>query len=160
MAEQESIKETLKIIRKALEDDSSATHEIRENIDENILILNNLVNEDGTINILKKDSITQKEVKEILKQERLQGHPLWSSGGGGNIARYQRGVKYYGGMVVKILDKGNREIFKLVCNAYECPFNQYVQILHTSEGVDPQYSLFGCYQQGNACIPTIINKSR
>ncbi len=69
MTDQESIKETLKIIRKALEDDSSEKIEIKQNIEENILILNNLVNEDGTINVLKSKLITEKEVKDILKQK-------------------------------------------------------------------------------------------
>ena len=125
----------------------------------------NLREKDLMIAVTKKNNRNAiiyliKDAKEILKQEQLKSHPLWSSAGRYSIARNQIGVQYYGGMVVKILDKGNREIFKLVCNAYECPYNKKVQILHPSEGVDPQFSLFGCYQQGYACIPTIINKSR
>ena len=69
MSDQESIKETLKIIRKALEDDSSDESEISHNIEENILILDKLVNEDGTINILKTDTLKKNDVKEILKQK-------------------------------------------------------------------------------------------
>jgi len=69
MSDQESIKETLKIIRKALEDDSPDVLEINNNINENTLILDKLVSEDGTINILKSNSLKKNDVKEILKQK-------------------------------------------------------------------------------------------
>ena len=137
----------------------------------------NLRYEDLMIAITKKNNMKAivyliKDAKEIIQKERLNkyprksvtnSHPLLHSIAGNNrfnLTRFKSGVKDYGGMVVRIFDSGNREIYQLVCNAYECPNNQNIQILQTSEGVDPQYSLFGCYQKGNACIPTIINKSR
>tara|TARA_Y100000590_G_scaffold406375_1_gene495527 strand:- start:1091 stop:1381 length:291 start_codon:yes stop_codon:yes gene_type:complete len=62
MSNQEQIKDTLNIIKKALEDDES------ENLDsnENILLLNNLVKEDGTIEFINNDDIKNEEIKEIL----------------------------------------------------------------------------------------------
>ena len=47
MTEQQSIKETLNVIRKALESDDNSS---AEKINDNILILNKLVLKDGTIN--------------------------------------------------------------------------------------------------------------
>ena len=65
MSEQQSIKNTLNIIRKAIEeDDKSESQE-----DDDILILNKLVNEDGTINILENQFLKKEEVKEILNQK-------------------------------------------------------------------------------------------
>ena len=49
MSEQQSIKDTLDVIRKALEDDESSLEEIKDNV----LILNKLVKEDGTIDVIE-----------------------------------------------------------------------------------------------------------
>ena len=65
MAEQQSIKNTLNIIKKALEDDEST---LEENED-NVLILNKLVKDDGTINVLENKFLEKEEVKEILNQK-------------------------------------------------------------------------------------------
>jgi len=65
MTEQESIKETLNIIRKALEEEVSPSL----NNDDNVLILNKLVKEDGTIEILEDKILNNDEVKEILSQK-------------------------------------------------------------------------------------------
>ena len=65
MSEQQSIKNTLNIIKKALEDDKPSTEEI----DDNVLILNKLVKNDGTIDILENKFLEKEEVKEILKQK-------------------------------------------------------------------------------------------
>ena len=144
-------------------------------IDENTYSnFSNLREDDLMIAVTKKNNQIAtiyliKDVKKIIQKERLNkypnrtetnSHPLLKTWGRYNLARYKSGVKDYGGMVVKLLDSENRVISRLICNAYECPNNEKIQILHTSQGVDPQFSLFGCYQQGNACIPTIINKSR
>ena len=65
MPEQQSIQNTLNIIRKAIEeDDKSESQE-----DDDILILNKLVNEDGTIDILENQFLKKDEVKEILNQK-------------------------------------------------------------------------------------------
>ena len=65
MPEQQSIKNTLNIIRKAIEEDDKLEFQK----DDDILILNKLVNEDGTINILENQFLKKDEVKEILNQK-------------------------------------------------------------------------------------------
>ena len=65
MPEQQSIKNTLNIIRKAIEEDDKSEPQK----DDDILILNKLVNEDGTIDILENQFLKKEEVKEILNQK-------------------------------------------------------------------------------------------
>ena len=65
MSEQQSIKDTLNVIKKALEDDES----ILEENDSNVLILNKLVKDDGTIHFLENKFLEKEEVKEILNQK-------------------------------------------------------------------------------------------
>ena len=60
MTKEESIKDTLEVIRRALEDDNT------KNINDNILILNRKVNNDGTINIIKKDQVDIDEINKII----------------------------------------------------------------------------------------------
>ena len=61
MSNDQSIKETLEVIRRALEDEDSSI-----DFKEDLLILNHKVNEDGTINIINNDSIMKDDVKKIL----------------------------------------------------------------------------------------------
>ena len=63
MSENQSIKDTLSIIRKALEDDEPI---ISKETEDNVLILNQLVKEDGTINIVNETSLTKKDTIDIL----------------------------------------------------------------------------------------------
>ncbi len=65
MPDQQSIKNTLNIIRKAIEEDDKSESQK----DDDILILNKLVNEDGTIDILENQFLKKEEVKEILNQK-------------------------------------------------------------------------------------------
>ena len=65
MTEQQSIKNTLNIIRKAIEEDDKSESQNEDNV----LILNKLVNEDGTIDILENQFLKKDEVKEILNQK-------------------------------------------------------------------------------------------
>ena len=65
MPEQQSIKNTLNIIRKAIEEDDKSESQK----DDDIFILNKLVNEDGTIDILENQFLKKDEVKEILNQK-------------------------------------------------------------------------------------------
>ena len=65
MTDDKSIKSTLNLIRKALEDDDSNSLKIEDNI----LILNKLVKEDGTIDIINNKFLQKDEVKEILSQK-------------------------------------------------------------------------------------------
>ena len=63
MKENQSIKDTLNVIRKALEDDGPLKI---EDVNENILILNQLVGDDGTIEVLKETSLTRKDTTDAL----------------------------------------------------------------------------------------------
>ena len=65
MPEQQSIKNTLNIIKKAIEED----YKSESQKDDNVLILNKLVKEDGTIDILENQFLKKDEVKEILNQK-------------------------------------------------------------------------------------------
>ena len=65
MSEQQSIKNTLNIIRKAIEEDDKSESQK----DDDILILNKLVKDDGTIDILENQFLKKDEVKEILNQK-------------------------------------------------------------------------------------------
>ena len=68
MNEHQSIKNTLDVIRKALEDDSDDKIDYN-NDNKNILILNRLVKKDGTIDILDDVNINKNEVREILEKK-------------------------------------------------------------------------------------------
>ena len=63
--QQQSIKNTLNIIRKAIEEDDKSESQK----DDDILILNKLVSDDGTIDILENQFLKKNEVKEILNQK-------------------------------------------------------------------------------------------
>jgi len=65
MPEEQSIKNTLNIIRKAIEEDDKSESQK----DDEILILNKLVKDDGTIDILENQFLKKDEVKEILNQK-------------------------------------------------------------------------------------------
>ena len=65
MPEKQSIKNTLNIIRKAIEEDDKSESQK----DDDILILNKFVNEDGTIDVLENQFLKKEEVKEILNQK-------------------------------------------------------------------------------------------
>ena len=65
MPEQQSIKNTLNIIRKAIEEDDKSEFQK----DDEILVLNKLVKDDGTIDILENQFLKKDEVKEILNQK-------------------------------------------------------------------------------------------
>ena len=65
MPEQQSIKNTLNIIRKAIEEDNRSESQT----DDDVLILNKLVNKDGTVDVLENQFLKKDEVKEILNQK-------------------------------------------------------------------------------------------
>jgi len=67
MSNDQSIKETLDVIRRAIEDDDSSL-----DLKENLLILNHKVNDDGTINIINNDSINKEDVRKILDEKIYQ----------------------------------------------------------------------------------------
>ena len=72
MPEEQSIKDTLNVIRKALEEDDDTILTPKDNALEpkdNVLILNRLVKDDGTINILNDQTLTKNEIKEVLEKK-------------------------------------------------------------------------------------------
>ena len=64
-SDNKSIKHTLNVIKQALEDKGK----IQENSDDNILILNKLIKNDGTMEIIEDQSIQKEEIKEILENK-------------------------------------------------------------------------------------------
>ena len=64
MSNDQTIKETLDVIRRALEDDDSSL-----DLKEDLLILNHKVNDDGTINIINNDSINKDDIRKILDEK-------------------------------------------------------------------------------------------
>ena len=60
MSKDQSIKETLDVIRRALEDDDT------KEFQNDVLILNKQVIDDGTIKNLSKDKSDQENIKQIL----------------------------------------------------------------------------------------------
>ena len=71
MTNNDSIKDTLDVIRRALEDESDFSQK-----NDNVLILNKKVNEDGTVKILNKtvdlneiNKLIDKKLSEILEKK-------------------------------------------------------------------------------------------
>jgi hypothetical protein len=61
-----SINESLEVIRRALEDEKNGKN---EDLSSNILILNQKVNNDGTIKLLQKDEDINREINDIINQK-------------------------------------------------------------------------------------------
>ena len=61
-----SINESLEVIRRALEDEKNGKN---EDLSSNILILNQKVNSDGTIKLLQKDEDINTEINDIIDQK-------------------------------------------------------------------------------------------
>ena len=66
MSDQQTIKETLNVIRKALEDEDSSNS---QELEDNVLVLNKLVKDDGTINIIDDSYIKKNDVNHIFKKK-------------------------------------------------------------------------------------------
>ena len=66
MKSENSINESLEIIRRALEDESVDSD---RKLSSNILVLNQKVNEDGTIKILQNSEAINKEINNIIDQK-------------------------------------------------------------------------------------------
>ena len=65
---QKSIKEALTAIRNALLDDKTSNEKNKENI----LVLNQIVNDDGTIDKISENIINKNEIKDILNNKILE----------------------------------------------------------------------------------------
>jgi hypothetical protein len=66
MPEQQSIKDTLDVIRKSLESDDIP---LEKKINENVLILNKLVSNDGTIDTIEGKYLDKDEVHTLLNDK-------------------------------------------------------------------------------------------
>tara|TARA_B110000438_G_scaffold64498_1_gene65000 strand:- start:57 stop:344 length:288 start_codon:yes stop_codon:yes gene_type:complete len=62
----QSIKDTLSVIRKALEEEESPN---LDKINDNVLLLNKLVKEDGTINLIKDNIVNKKDTLDLLEKK-------------------------------------------------------------------------------------------
>ena len=69
MKNQESIKDTLNTIRKALEEDNFIDDNNKE---KNILLLNQLVNDDGKIEIIDEYKDNSNYVKNFIQNEQVK----------------------------------------------------------------------------------------
>ena len=63
MSEDKSIKETLDVIRRALEDEDTTDNQSQ------VLILNRKVNQDGTIKIIQNNDISSEEINRIIEKK-------------------------------------------------------------------------------------------
>ena len=66
MPEQQSINDSLNVIRKALESDDSS---LTETLNDNVLILNKVVNEDGIVNTINNKYLNKDEVHSLLNDK-------------------------------------------------------------------------------------------
>ena len=64
-SDNKSIKQTLNVIKRALEDNETN----QEDADDNVLTLNQLIKEDGTIDIIEDQMIQKEEIKKILENK-------------------------------------------------------------------------------------------
>ena len=71
MANNESIKDTLEVIRRALEDESDFSEK-----NDNVLILNKKINDDGTVKMLEQpknideiNNVIEKKLSELLENK-------------------------------------------------------------------------------------------
>ena len=66
MSQDKSIKETLDVIRRALQDEDTANNENQ------VLILNRKVNQDGTIKVIQNSDISTEEINKIIEEKIFQ----------------------------------------------------------------------------------------
>jgi len=66
----------------------------------------------------------------------------------------------YGAPSISLFNSRKELIFRYSCNVYKCPNNANIKFLPISNGVVPKFSLFGCNDIGNGCVPTIIPNAK
>ena len=76
------------------------------------------------------------------------------------LKRSKIGILRYGSPSISLMNSNKKEIFRYTCNVYECPYSQNIKFLPISNGVTPQFSLFGCSDIGNGCVSTIIPNAK
>ena len=66
----------------------------------------------------------------------------------------------YSAPSISLFNSRKELIFRYSCNVYKCPNNENIKFLPISNGVVPKFSLFGCNDIGNGCVPTIIPNAK
>ena len=104
-----------------------------------------------------------KDIKNELNMYKgypeAKSHPLYFSNSL-KLKRSKVGVLRYGSPSISLLNSNKKEIFRYSCNVYECPYSENIKFLPISNGVIPQFSLFGCAEIGNGCVSTIIPNAK
>ena len=86
-------------------------------------------------------------------------HPLFFANSL-KLKRSKVGVLRYGSPSISLMNSNKEEIFRYTCNVYECPYNENIKFLPISNGVIPQFSLFGCSDIGNGCVSTVVPNAK
>ena len=104
-----------------------------------------------------------KDIKNELSIEKgypeTKSHPLFFTNSH-QLKRSKIGVLKYGSPSISLINSNKKEIFRYSCNVYECPYSENIKFLPISNGVIPQFSLFGCSDIGNGCVSTVIPKAK
>ena len=104
-----------------------------------------------------------KDIKNELpiykRYPEANSHPLFFTNSL-TLKRSKVGVLRYGSPSISLLNSNKKEIFRYTCNVYECPYSENIKFLPISNGVIPQFSLFGCAEIGNGCVSTIIPNAK
>ncbi len=99
------------------------------------------------------------ELSSYKQYPAANSHPLFFDNSL-QLKRAKVGVLRYGSPSISLLNSNKKEIFKYSCNVYECPNNENIKFLPISNGVIPQFSLFGCADIGNGCVSTVIPNAK
>ena len=104
-----------------------------------------------------------KDIKNELpiykRYPEANSHPLFFTNSL-KLKRSKVGVLRYGSPSISLLNSNKKEIFRYTCNVYECPYSENIKFLPISNGVIPQFSLFGCVDIGNGCVSTVIPNAK
>ena len=104
-----------------------------------------------------------KDIKDELSiykgYPEAKSHPLFFANSL-KLKRSKVGVLSYGSPSISLINSNKKEIFRYSCNVYECPYSEKIKFLPISNGVIPQYSLFGCNDIGNGCVSTVIPNAK
>ena len=104
-----------------------------------------------------------KDIKNELSNYKgspeRNSHPLFFSNPL-QLKRSKVGSLRYGSPSISLLTSNEKEIFSYSCNVYDCPYSENIKFIPISNGVIPQFSLFGCVDIGNGCVSTIIPNAK
>ena len=104
-----------------------------------------------------------KDIKNELSNYKgnpeRNSHPLFFSNPL-QLKRSKVGALRYGSPSISLMNSDKKEIFSYSCNVYDCPYSENIKFIPISNGVIPQFSLFGCVDIGNGCVSTIIPNAK